>query len=86
MSVSSHSGALESVCEVYICLCTAGDLLSNAYHMAQCSAAEVSVLVADEVHSPYITATFLVPTNDAFAALLHSLGSTKQQLLANPSM
>lgn len=41
---------------------------------------------ADEVHSPYITATFLVPTNDAFAALLHSLGSTKQQLLADPAM
>ena len=41
---------------------------------------------ADEVHSPYITATFLAPTNDAFAKLLHSLGSSKQQLLANPSM
>ena len=47
---------------------------------------EVSLPRADEVHSPYITATFLVPTNDAFAALLHSLGATKQQLLADPSM
>lgn len=41
---------------------------------------------ADEVHSPYITATFLAPTNNAFAAYMHALGATKQQLLANPSM
>ena len=41
---------------------------------------------ADEVHSPYITATFLAPTNNAFAAYMHNLGATKQQLLANPSM
>ncbi len=41
---------------------------------------------AEEVNSPYVTATFFAPTNDAFAALLHALGSTPQQLLADPSM
>ncbi|CAL8463696.1 g3230 [Coccomyxa elongata] len=65
---------------------TPWELFNTTAELSFWAEALQTVGFAEEVNSPYVTATFFAPTNDAFAALLHALGATPQQLLADPSI